>query len=119
MRLYLSSLPEGLKPKREVLQRCLEAFGKALPVHKVLLFGSYARGDHTQDSDVDLCVVADRAENQLEAARLLRYAIRDIRAKPPFTLIPITPELLSEKQAARDHFFATVLEEGILVAAQD
>lgn len=119
MKLHLSNLPEGLKAEREALRLCLEAFGRVLTVHKVLLFGSYARGEGTADSDVDLCVVAERAENQLEAARRLRCAIRDIRPKPPLTLIPITPERLSEKQEKRDHFFATILEEGILVASQD
>ena len=53
------------------------------------------------------------------AARRLRRAIREIKPKPAFTLIPITPERLAEKKRDNDHFFKTVLEEGVLVASED
>jgi hypothetical protein len=45
--------------------------------------------------------------------------MRPIRGKPSFTLIPIAPARLDEKKAAGDHFFGTVLSEGVLLAAQD
>jgi len=43
----------------------------------------------------------------------------DIWPRPSFTLIPITPQRLAEKQHRRDHFFQSVLEEGKLLAAQN
>jgi hypothetical protein len=41
-------------------------------------------------------------------------ARRDARGwpRPAFTLIPITPARLAEKQARHDHFLATVLKRG-------
>lgn len=104
MRLVLENLPPSLAPQRELLARCLEAMDRAMPLRAVYLFGSHARRDARPDSDVDLCLVADRATRQLEAVRCLARAIRPIRPKPSFTLVPITPERLAEKHSIGDFF---------------
>ena len=92
---------------------------RALPLRIVYLFGSHARGDARPDSDVDLCLVAEGAGQQLQAAQRWRRAMRSLRGKPSFTLVPITPARLEEKKAVGDHFFQTVLNEGVLIAAKD
>ena len=119
MKLLFENLPPSLAPRRETLRCCLEAMNRVMPLRAVYLFGSHARGDARPDSDVDLCIVADGAEKQLETAQSFSRGMRPIPAKPSFTLIPITPERLGEKKAVGDHFFRTVLNEGVLLAAQD
>ena len=46
-------------------------------------------------------------------------AIWDVWPRPAFTLIPVTPRRLAEKRAVGDHFFETVLKEGVLLAQED
>jgi predicted nucleotidyltransferase len=115
----LDNLPPSLQPQRETLARCLEAMNHALPLRRAILFGSHARGEARPDSDVDLCLVADGAGRQLEAARQFRHAMWDVWPCPAFTLIPITPSRLEEKKAVGDYFFGTVLKEGVLLATED
>jgi predicted nucleotidyltransferase len=67
--LLLDNLPSSLVPQRDTLARCLEAMNRALPLRAVYLFGSHARGEARPDSDVDLCLVAEGAEQQLKAAQ--------------------------------------------------
>ena len=117
MKLLLDNLPASLQDQREALARCLEAMNQALPLRAVYLFGSHARGEARPDSDVDLCLVAEGATEQLKAAQKFREAIWNIWPCPAFTLIPITPQRLNEKKAVGDHFFATVLQEGVQLAA--
>ncbi len=119
MKLLLDNLPSDLWNQRESLSQCLEAMGRVAQVRAVYLFGSYARGEARPDSDVDLCIVADGAERQLETAVRFRQALWEIWPRPAFTLIPIAPQRLAEKQARRDHFFSTVLMEGILLATEN
>lgn len=119
MKLLLENLPASLNSHRETLARCLEAMNRVMPLHEVYLFGSHARGDARPDSDVDLCIVAEGAARQLKAAQSFSREMRPIPAKPSFTLVPITPERLGEKKSVGDHFFRTVLKEGVLLAAQD
>jgi len=90
-----------------------------MPLSAVYLFGSHARGEAKADSDVDLCLVSEGAERQLAAAAGLRRATRDIRPKLAFTLIPIAPARLQEKIRGGDHFFYTVLHEGIRIGSQN
>ena len=90
-----------------------------MPLKAVYLFGSHARGEARPDSDVDLCIVADGAAEQLKTAQAFRRAMRPIRPKPSFTLVPIAARRLDEKKAAGDFFFATVLREGVLLAAEN
>ena len=113
MRLMLENLPPSLRAQTETLRQCLEAFDKVMPLQAVYLFGSHARGDARPDSDVDLCLVSEGAERQFEAAALFRHVMWGIWPRPAFTLVPIAPKRLSEKRARGDHFFRTVLEEGV------
>ena len=119
VKLLLDNLPPSLTNQRETLAQCLEAMDRAAPLRSVYLFGSHARGEARPDSDVDLCLVADGATEQLKAAAEFRRAMRPIWPRPAFTLVPIAPQRLREKQAVGDHFFATVLREGVLLATED
>ena len=71
------------------------------------------------NSDVDLWLVAEGAERQLEAARRFREAMEDVWPCPAFTLLPITPQRLAEKRARNDHFFATVMQEGVVLVSEN
>ena len=119
MKLLLENLPPSLAAQRDIIARCLEKMNEAMPLERVYLFGSHARGEARPDSDVDLCLVADGAEHQLKSAAKCRSKLWDIWPRPPLTLIPITPARLAEKRAIGDFFFATVLKEGVLLATQN
>ena len=119
VKLLFENLPTSLEPHRESLRQCLEAMNRALPLRRVLLFGSHARGEAGPDSDVDLCLVADGAEKQVAAGTRCYTALWGIWPRPGLTLVPITPQRLAEKQAVDDHFFHSVIEEGVAIAAQD
>ena len=119
VKLLFDNLPASLAPQRETLARCFEAMNRMMPLRAVYLFGSHARGDARPDSDVDLCIVADGAARQLEAAQIFCRAIRPIRPKPSFTIVPITPERLSEKRTIKDFFYETVLREGVPLAEEN
>ena len=49
--------------------------GQVRRVRTVYLFGSHARGEARPDSDVDLCIVADGAEEQFQTATEFRRAM--------------------------------------------
>jgi hypothetical protein len=117
VRLMLENLPPSLRDQADAIRRCPMAFDNAMPLQAVYLFGSHARGDARPDSDVDLCLVSEGAERQFVAAAQFRRATRGIRPKPAFTLVPITPARLQEKRRTGDHFFQTILREGLPLGA--
>lgn len=119
MRTLVENIPLSLASQKNSLIRCIDAMCGAMPVRQVLLFGSHARGQARRDSDVDLCIVAEGAGHQMGAAQCFRRAMRGIRPKPAFSLVPITPQRLAEKRKTGDHFFQTVAQEGICLAQED
>ena len=72
-----------------IARYCAQLRTMGIRVDQAILFGSHARGDARPDSDVDLCIVADGAAEQIKAAQAFRRAMRPIRPKPAFTLVPI------------------------------
>lgn len=115
----MDNLPQSLSAERESIRKCLEAMDSVMPLRAVYLFGSHARGQARPDSDVDLCIVTQEAEQQIVASRRLSEAVLEIWPRPALTLVPITPQRLAEKQTAHDHFFQTVLSEGVPLATED
>jgi predicted nucleotidyltransferase len=112
-------MPEALHAHADGLQACIQAFDEVLPVERVLLFGSYSRGENAPESDVDLCIVTNGIETQQSTARTLRRAIGRIRNKPALNQVPISLERLAEKRHIRDPFFETILREGVCLAEKD
>ncbi len=59
------------------IQKVVTRLVKAANPCKIILFGSYARGDETPDSDVDIMVIEDTVEHQgKEMVRLRKAAGR-------------------------------------------
>ena len=65
--------PVTMQDIKKVVERLIQA---ANP-RKIILFGSYARGEQTPDSDVDLMIIKDTVDHQgMEMVRLRRAAGR-------------------------------------------
>ncbi len=83
-------------------------FGERLVSIKV--FGSYAAGDETPDSDVDILVVLEVApEGAVEAAARARAALE---LPVPVDVIVRTPGQLEERLALGDGFFGEIESNG-------
>jgi predicted nucleotidyltransferase len=62
----------------------------------IYLFGSYARGDHMLDSDVDVVVVSQSFEHMGFLQRV-EHVRRMLPEHLGFDVIPLTPRELKEK----------------------
>ena len=78
---------------------------------KIILFGSAATGDVTEDSDVDLFVVKDTMERGLDRDRRVRGIVYDI-CKAPLDVVVYTPYEVDWRSKGGDPFVLDVLEEG-------
>lgn len=60
------------------IQQAVDRLVAAANPSKVILFGSYARGDATDDSDLDLMVIEREVNNQYEEMIRLHKAVGDV-----------------------------------------
>ncbi len=71
-----NALPVSEEQIREIAQRIGLLFGP----REIILFGSYARGEQTVDSDIDLLVIFPHAVDKADEAVKIRRAIGRIDA---------------------------------------
>ncbi len=79
--------PTGFPPVAETLPQAIERIVSALKPEKIILFGSYAEGNPTHDSDIDLLVITDgNSKEKYRAISMLLYPRQfpvDIIVKTP------------------------------------
>ena len=87
----------------EFIRRVEARFGDS--VQEIILFGSYARGDHDEESDIDVLIVGDVDFDEL------MNIVTDILLEYGELISPIVlkPEEFGKR---RDSFIKTVLSEG-------
>lgn len=67
-----------MKLSEELKNQIVEAI-KPLEPERVILFGSYAYGNPTEDSDLDICVVKKSYSSLIEEKRKIREALKGVR----------------------------------------
>jgi predicted nucleotidyltransferase len=97
----------------QALPRAVQRIVAALDPERVVLFGSYAYGAPTPDSDVDLLVVMDTA-----APRVERYLAvsRLLDPRPfPVDIIVKTPAEIAAARASGDILIDEILARGLVL----
>src|SRR5215813_12359877 len=102
-RLYL-----GVKVPMRVIRRYARAIADEFDPDKIILFGSYAYGTPTEDSDVDLLVVMAARSQHSQAVRILWR----LAAPFPIDLIVRTPKEMEWRLAEGESFLTTVVTQG-------
>ena len=92
------------------IRRFCDALARDFRPRKIILFGSYAYGRPTADSDVDLLVILPRTRERGE-----RMSVRIRHALPrsfPLDLLVRTPAEVSKRLRWGDQFLQEVMEKG-------
>jgi uncharacterized protein len=99
-----------------IMMQDIQSFVDRIVVHfqpeQVILFGSFARGDPTPDSDVDLLVVLHfQGKNWRMASEIRKVA----RAPFPMDLLVRTPGQMRQRLASGDTFLQEITQQGKLL----
>ena len=91
----------------EIIKRILEVTN---PI-KIILFGSYAYGRPSKDSDLDILVVVDKPESTRRALRLkIRKALREFLI--PKDIIVATTEDVENWKNVPQAFITSIIKKG-------
>ena len=93
--------------------RTVERLIRSFAPHRIVLFGSYAKGTNQAGSDVDLLVVADLAGDPAVHQRRARQLAAD--CFPPIDVVFCSSEDLDEAATAASPFLLSILATGITV----
>ena len=98
------------------IQQVSDEIAEQFQPERIILFGSYAYGTPTEDSDIDLLVIMPFEGRKSQQAITIRRAIR---AGFPIDLIPITPERLKYRLEIEDFFLREIVEKGKVLYEAD
>ena len=100
---------------REAIQKYADAIAREFCPEKIILFGSHAYGEPTEDSDVDLMVVMPFRGTAHHQA----FCIRDRFEHPgfPMDLLVRSPREMKRRLAMGDFFIREILDRGSLLYA--
>lgn len=107
-----SSLIEQFSP--ELIQGMVRRLVMAMQPEQIILFGSYAYGKPTEDSDVDLLVIVSESdEPSYRRARVAYKALRGIAI--PTDVVVMTRQEVERKRGVRSSLAAQAVCEGTLL----
>ncbi|MEK6645738.1 MAG: nucleotidyltransferase domain-containing protein [Candidatus Firestonebacteria bacterium] len=101
-----NNIDEKLK---EIVNKVVQTFQP----EKIILFGSYAWGEPTENSDVDLFVVKQTSELKRERQLKLRYLFLDFDIAADGLVF--TPSEVEERIKMGDFFIRNIIHKGKLL----
>jgi predicted nucleotidyltransferase len=100
----------------KILKMIKTSVASVAPEAKVILYGSYARGQEKADSDIDVLILLDKENISLQDEIEIAYPLYDIEYS---TGIIISPFILSKKDWESKHritpFYENIQNEGVLL----
>ena len=103
------------KEIQEFIKKVKELLG--IRLKKIILYGSYARGDYNKQSDVDIMILTDLSFDEIEEYRdKISDIAYDIELSTGIILSPVIKNI--EKYNSRVHFvpfYKNVEKEGVVL----
>jgi predicted nucleotidyltransferase len=108
------------EPAHKIEMRQIEEFGRRVGeefgAERVILFGSYARGNANPDSDVDILVIGPFEGRSVDKSVEIRMKLRP---GFPMDLLVRTPEKVRERIEMGDAFMREILDHGTVLYEAD
>jgi len=100
-------------PVGQALQRAIPKIAATLHPEKIILFGSYAYGKPTPDSDVDLLIILNTELPPKERS----WKVSQLLLPRPFPvdILVKTPQEIGEALAANDPFILEIVNHGVVL----
>jgi predicted nucleotidyltransferase len=100
---------DSILKRRAFIRRVCRRIAEEFKPEKIILFGSYAYGRPTMESDVDLLVVMPFEGGHFHQAHKITQRLN---LALPLDLLVYTPEQLEYRLEIGDRFFREILEQG-------
>ena len=100
-----------------IIQAILKELVDKYRPEKVILFGSYAYGNPSPDSDLDVLVIKSTRESFIDRCTAVRRILSDPNRLIPMDILVLTPEELAERLSLGDQFLQKIVDDGRILHA--
>lgn len=102
--------------KQEIAKRLIsisERLKQKYQAEKVILYGSYATGKESEESDIDLFIIAPTNERFFQRMATVLKLIRDLKKGIPIEPIVLRPDEVKNRLKIGDQFIKEIINKGI------
>lgn len=100
---------------KTILSEIIEKLKRDYKPLRITLFGSYAYGNPTEDSDIDLLILKETKNRRVDRFVLVKRIIYNPNCKIPISPLVYTPEELEERLRIGDDFFKEIIQKGVVL----
>lgn len=100
------------KETKELISEIVKKITKEYRPKKIILFGSYAHGRPTEDSDIDLFIIKDTDKTPIDRWMEVKKLLWDIEKDVPISPLVYTAKEVEDRLKIRDFFIREILKEG-------
>ncbi len=104
---------------REIITKVADKIKTQYQPQRIILFGSYAWGNPTQESDLDLLIVKETRERYTRRTLKIREILTEENGLIGMDILVYTPKELSKRLEIGDSFLSKILEEGEVLYAKE
>ena len=97
---------------KKALRELVEILRRAYDPERIILFGSYAYGTPTRDSDMDVLIVKKTSKPFYQRLTEVRRLVSPARRGIPFDPMVMTPKELRQRLADGDQFLQEIIVRG-------
>jgi len=100
---------------KNILSEIVEKLKSEYKPLKIILFGSYAYGNPTEDSDIDLLILKDTNKRRVDRFVQVKRIIYNHNCKIPVSPLVYSPEELEERLRIGDDFIKEIIQKGTIL----
>ena len=100
----------------QIVKRIREILKTTVPHAETILYGSEARGDACQNSDIDLLILVDKPKVPVEEEKQIIRVLSDLELETGILISSIIiPKSQWENRPFKTPFYINVMNEGIVL----
>jgi predicted nucleotidyltransferase len=109
---------EQTRAIRLLLKDIVRRLNKSYDPEKIILYGSYAYGNPTSDSDIDLLIIKDTDKRSVDRFVEVKQIIYKPGRSVPISPLVYTPKELEDRLKMGDDFVAEIMARGKILYAR-
>ncbi|MHB9030060.1 MAG: nucleotidyltransferase domain-containing protein [Candidatus Latescibacterota bacterium] len=98
--------------ENKLIRQLVEKIVRGYDPKRIILFGSYAYGTPTSESDIDLFIIKNTDKRPMDRWMEVKRLLRDPDRVIPVSPLVYTEREIEERQAIKDLFLAEIFEKG-------